>query len=134
MQAVNRADLAPRLSLAATVGAWWAEVRVASRVFLWRQPFRWRAWPDVTVPLASGVCAAVLLHGFVCNRGLWQPCMRELRHRGLPYTSVRHARSLSAGTPMPTTSYSRPSPPHWPVRTAATWMACRMWPWRFTPR
>lgn len=61
---------------------------MAPKVFSWRQPFRWRALPDADVPVAPGRSAAVLVHGFVCNRGLWLPWMRALRQRGLPYTSV----------------------------------------------
>jgi triacylglycerol esterase/lipase EstA (alpha/beta hydrolase family) len=30
----------------------------------------------------------VLVHGFVCNRGLWLPWMRALRRQGQPYTTV----------------------------------------------
>ncbi len=88
MQRVNRRDPAPRLGLAACARAWWWEVRVAPLVFSWRQPFRWRALPDEQVPSAPGQTAAVFVHGFVCNRGLWLPWMRVLDERGLPWTSV----------------------------------------------
>ncbi|UJW80984.1 esterase/lipase family protein [Hydrogenophaga sp. SL48] len=85
---VNRGDAvaaAGRLTLAQ---AWWQEVRVALQVFSWRQPFLWRRCPDEAVPPAPGLTAVVLVHGFVCNRGLWLPWMRELLRRGMPYTSV----------------------------------------------
>lgn len=88
MARINRQDAAPTLGLGDLVRAWWAEVCVAPRVFSWRQPFRWYALPDADVPPAPGRTAAVLVHGFVCNRGLWLPWMRELRRRGMPYTSV----------------------------------------------
>lgn len=88
MAQVNRRDSVPPLALGRLLCAWWAEVCVAPQVFSWRQPFRWHVLPDAAVPPAPGRTAAVLVHGFVCNRGLWLPWMRELRQRGLPYTSV----------------------------------------------
>lgn len=88
MHRVNRRDPAPRLGLAACARAWWQEVRVAPLVFSWRQPFRWRALPDEQVPSAPGQTAAVFVHGFVCNRGLWLPWMRALREGRQPWTSV----------------------------------------------
>ena len=30
----------------------------------------------------------VLVHGFVCNRGVWTPWLRELQRRGVPYATV----------------------------------------------
>ncbi|MDG5975443.1 putative lipase transmembrane protein [Hydrogenophaga taeniospiralis CCUG 15921] len=87
---VNRGDPSPRASVAELVGAWWQEVRVAPQVFSWRQPFRWRSLPDDESAQAGGNTgpAVVFIHGFVCNRGLWLPWMRQLRAQGVPYTSV----------------------------------------------
>jgi len=85
---VNRGDPVPPASRLALVRAWWQEVLVAPQVFSWRQPFLWRRCPDDDVPPAQGRTAVVLVHGFVCNRGLWLPWMRELLRRGIPYTSV----------------------------------------------
>jgi pimeloyl-ACP methyl ester carboxylesterase len=85
---VNRGDAvaaAGRLTLAQ---AWGQEVRVALQVFSGRKPLLWRRCPDEVVPPAPGQTAVVLVHGFVCNRGLWLPWMRELLRRGMPYTSV----------------------------------------------
>ncbi|UCU94993.1 alpha/beta fold hydrolase [Hydrogenophaga taeniospiralis] len=85
---VNRSDPTPRAHAGTLLCAWWQEVRVAPRVFSWRQPFRWRCLPDEDVPPAPGRTAVVFVHGFVCNRGFWLPWMHELRQRGVPYTSV----------------------------------------------
>ena len=85
---VNGRDPTPRAGTLVLARAWWLEVRTAPQVFSWRQPFRWRAWPDDDVTPAPGRTAVVLVHGFVCNRGLWLPWMRELTARGMPYTSV----------------------------------------------
>jgi len=85
---VNRADPTPRARAGTLLRAWWQEVRVAPRVFSWRQPFRWRVLPDEDVPSVPGRTAVVFVHGFVCNRGFWLPWMHELRQRGVPYTTV----------------------------------------------
>lgn len=91
----NRRDPAPRASGRAVLAAWWVESHVASWVFGWLQPFAWRRWPDTAVPgatttvtAAQGPRAVVLVHGFVCNRGLWTPWLRELRRREVPYATV----------------------------------------------
>lgn len=88
MARVNRQDPTPAPTVWTVLCAWWQEVVVAPKVFSWRQPFRWRCLPDADVPATPGQQAVVLVHGFVCNRGLWLPWMRELRRLGRPYTSV----------------------------------------------
>lgn len=67
--------------------AWWGEVVTGVQVFGWRQPFRSRALPDQPAgdPGRRGV---VLVHGFVCNRGLWNPWLLRLRSAGAPYLAV----------------------------------------------
>lgn len=88
---VHGADPAPRPRWAELASAWWQEVRMAPRVFGWRQPFVWRRWPDTLAAPACSACvggAVVFVHGFVCNRGFWHPWMRELQRLGVPYVSV----------------------------------------------
>ncbi|MEO8081518.1 MAG: alpha/beta fold hydrolase [Caldimonas sp.] len=70
------------------IGAWMAEVLCAPCVFLWRQPFRSGAELDslaTTTPARRGV---VFVHGFICNRGLWNPWMARFRRLGLPFLAV----------------------------------------------
>ena len=72
----------------ALLRAWLGEVWWDVCTFGWRQPFRAQAEPDhLDRPLvpATGV---LLVHGFVCNRGLWNPWMRQLRQRGIPFVAV----------------------------------------------
>ena len=77
---------------AATAGmlfrAWWGEVRAAPRVFCWRQPFRSRRDPDHLSADAAGRRGVVLVHGFVCNRGLWNRWLPRLRAAGVPHVAV----------------------------------------------
>jgi triacylglycerol lipase len=67
--------------------AWWGEVLRTPLVFGWRQPFRRCAEPDFLPTGASGR-GVLLVHGFVCNRALWNPWMRRLRERQVPFVAV----------------------------------------------
>lgn len=83
---VNRDDPAPAASGLQRLRAWWGEVLTAPVVFCWRQPFFPDAVPDD--PGAPGRRGVVLVHGFICNRGLWTPWLRRLRARGIPFVAV----------------------------------------------
>jgi triacylglycerol lipase len=77
----------PRPTTRALIAAWWGEVVTGLRVFGWRQPFRANAVTDT--PSSSAQRRGVLLiHGFVCNRGLWTPWMKRLRRTDTPYVAV----------------------------------------------
>jgi len=84
----NRRDPAPQATWRDWLAAWWGEVRAAPRVFGWRQPFRSHAEPDFLPAGARGRAGVVLVHGFVCNRGLWTPWLRQLRAGGVPFVAV----------------------------------------------
>lgn len=84
----GRDDPAPRPTWGELARAWLGETTAAPRVFCWRQPFRWRAIPDSLVPQPGGRRGVVFIHGFVCNRGFWNPWMRELRARGHCFSAV----------------------------------------------
>jgi len=88
MHHANRRDPAPRASLGQVVAAWGAELRVALLVFGWRQPFRHRAVPDWLPPAPTSQRGVVLVHGFMCNRGLWLPWLPQLRARGHAHVAV----------------------------------------------
>ena len=68
--------------------AWAGEVRAAPRVFCWRQPFRSRRWPDHLPATAQGRRGLLLVHGFVCNRGIWNPWLRRLQAQDVPFIAV----------------------------------------------
>lgn len=67
--------------------AWWRELWVVERVFALRQPFAERAEPDHLPARARGR-GVLLLHGFSCNRGLWNVWMRRLRARGHAFVAL----------------------------------------------
>jgi len=79
---------APRARIGQLVAAWWGEVITAPRVFFWRQPFRSRVLADHVNENSAGRHGVVLVHGFVCNRGLWNPWMRKLRALEIPHIGV----------------------------------------------
>jgi triacylglycerol lipase len=81
-------DPAPRASAAQLLRAWWHEAVVAPVVFGWRQPFCSRAVPDHLPADAQGRRGVLLVHGFVCNRGLWNPWLTRLRAQGTPFIAV----------------------------------------------
>jgi triacylglycerol esterase/lipase EstA (alpha/beta hydrolase family) len=87
MWCVNRWDPTLRPTFAQVLKAWWGEVLTAPRVFCWNQPFRSMAEPD-HLPVGVRRRGVVLVHGFVCNRGVWNPMMRKLRARGIPFVAV----------------------------------------------
>ena len=70
------------------IRSWWGEVVSAPRVFLWRQPFRSNIESNHLPKTPSRRRGVVLVHGFVCNRGLWNPWMRSLRTRDVPFIAV----------------------------------------------
>lgn len=88
MHRANLTDPAPRARAAQVWRAWWREMGVALAVFCWRQPFRSSAMPDWLPDSPTGRRGVVLVHGFLCNRGLWLPWMPLLRARGHAYVAV----------------------------------------------
>ena len=87
MRWCNRRDSVPAASAADLLVAWWGEVFSAVRVFGWQQPFRSATWSDRTHG-RPGQRGVVLVHGFVCNRGLWNRWYPKLSEAGIPCVGV----------------------------------------------
>lgn len=87
LPAVNR-DEASLPTFGQLVAAWWRESLTAYAVFNWRQPFFAGAEPDYLGDAVQGRRAVVLVHGFFCNRGLWNPWMQKLRGVGVPFSAI----------------------------------------------
>lgn len=85
---VNRDESVPQAKALTIVTAWWGETKSAARVFFWDQPFRSRAVPDRLTPSHPAGVGVVFVHGFFCNRGLWNPWLRQMSARGIPYIAV----------------------------------------------
>jgi predicted alpha/beta hydrolase family esterase len=86
----------PQARLGQLALAWWHEVLTFVAVFVWRQPFRSRTVADVpagTRPLPGLATertprGVVLVHGYCCNRGLWNPWLEQMRARAVPAAAV----------------------------------------------
>lgn len=91
MAAVHAKAGAFPLRPATVVRCWWREVVAATRAFgLW-QAFLSHSWANQIPRVDAGPSArrgVVLVHGFVCNRGVWMRWFSELRRRGIPYIAV----------------------------------------------
>jgi triacylglycerol lipase len=85
---VQMSEAGPRAAARQLIRAWWGEVVTAPKVFFWRQPFRSRTESDYLPGQGSGRPGVVLVHGFVCNRGIWNPWMRMLRAANSPFVAV----------------------------------------------
>ena len=84
-------EIAPLAAAGQLTRAWWHEFLAGPRVFCWQQPFCSQRWPD-TLPSAARPSTrkrgVLLIHGFVCNRGLWNPWLMRLRAQGTPCVAV----------------------------------------------
>lgn len=80
-------DPAPKARLVDLLRAWLGEVTTAPFVFCWWQPFRSQRFSD-HLPLDSTARAVVLVHGFLCNRGLWNRWLPRLRALDIPFVAV----------------------------------------------
>ena len=85
---VSRGDSTPAPNLWRVARAWWREVMAATLAFGWRQPFWSRRWPDHLPQHAAAETGIVLVHGYFCNRGLWNPWLKRLRECGVPHVAV----------------------------------------------
>lgn len=81
-------DPTPQAGARELLHAWWGEVLAAPRVFCWQQPFRSLHWPDHLPAQAVGRRGVLLIHGFVCNRGVWNPWLTRLQADGVPFVAV----------------------------------------------
>jgi triacylglycerol esterase/lipase EstA (alpha/beta hydrolase family) len=81
-------DPTPRASAGARLRAWWRETAITLLAFGWWQPFARSAQPDHLPPQARGRRGVLLVHGFICNRGVWNPWLARLRAAGVPCVAV----------------------------------------------
>jgi triacylglycerol lipase len=88
MHQQNRDDPAPRATFLQVLRAWWQEVITAPLVFCWQQPFRSQRFADSPLDAVANKTAVLLVHGFVCNRGLWNPWLGRLQEQGVPFCAV----------------------------------------------
>lgn len=85
LPSINRAG--PAMPPLALLRAWACEWVAYERIFSWQQPFAEHRYPDY-LPKGNSTRAVLLVHGFSCNRGLWNPWMRRLRAQGTPCVAL----------------------------------------------
>lgn len=85
---VNRHEPVAKPRVREVISAWFLECLHALKVFAWWQPFRSRAQPDVKPRRPSALRGVVLVHGLVCNRGLWHDWLVRLRSLEVPAIAV----------------------------------------------
>ena len=83
----SRGAVAGRVPVADLLHAWRAECWCAIRVFCWRLPFRSSAWPD-HLKNARGRRGLLLVHGFLCNRGVWNGWYPRLLRSDVPFIGL----------------------------------------------
>ncbi len=58
--------------------SWLGEWIESTILFGWRMPWRSQAIQDHLPPTSRGLRGVVFIHGYICNRGLWNPWMARL--------------------------------------------------------
>lgn len=88
MRVINHAAGAPPSSWRVCLRAWLHESALAPLVFGWRQPFDSTRWPDTGLSATKAQRGVVLVHGFGCNRGIWNDWLQRLHHAQVPTIAV----------------------------------------------
>jgi pimeloyl-ACP methyl ester carboxylesterase len=81
-------DPTPRANIQNLFTAWCGEIASGPLVFCWRQPFRSQLYADHLPASALGRRGLLLVHGFVCNRGLWNRWLQRLGMADIPFVAV----------------------------------------------
>jgi len=79
---------APRPRNRVLLRAWAGEWIASTVAFGWRLPWRSNAHPDHLPKSARGQRGVVFIHGFVCNRGIWNTWLARLSKRDRAYVAV----------------------------------------------
>ncbi|MEX8493692.1 esterase/lipase family protein [Sphaerotilus sp.] len=86
--ALHGRDPAPRPRAAARWQAWARELRASTLAFGWAMPFASQRWPDTATGPGTGGRGVLLVHGYLCNRGFWNPWYPRLQAQGVPVVGV----------------------------------------------
>ena len=78
---------APCCAGPARLRMWVNESRLQMRAFIWLQPWRAQTWPDSPGTPDDGP-GVVLVHGYMCNRGFWNPLLARLKAQRTPWVAV----------------------------------------------
>jgi pimeloyl-ACP methyl ester carboxylesterase len=68
--------------------AWLGEWTASTAAFGWRLPWRANAIEDHLPRSSRGLRGVVFIHGYLCNRGLWNPWLARLRKLDRAFVAV----------------------------------------------
>ncbi len=77
----------PGCAGAARARMWVTESWLQMRAFMWLQPWRAQTRPDSPGTPQNGP-GVVLVHGYLCNRGFWNPLLARLEAQRTPWVAV----------------------------------------------
>ncbi|MET0382056.1 MAG: permease [Burkholderiaceae bacterium] len=84
----NRRVGGPRDPLGSTFRAWIGEWGASTIAFGWRMAWRSNAFADHLPNGARGLRGVVLVHGYLCNRGVWNAWLARLTELGRAFVAV----------------------------------------------
>jgi triacylglycerol lipase len=73
---------------AGVIRAWLAEIVACIRVFGWRQPWRAATEPDAWPEPGRPSPGVLWVHGYMCNRGFWNPWLAMFKEQGLAVAAI----------------------------------------------
>ena len=85
---IGRRANGERVPIGSLARAWLGEWRMSTVVFGWRMPWRSNAWPDHLPRSARGLRGVVFVHGYLCNRGIWNRWLERLTKLDRAFVAV----------------------------------------------
>jgi triacylglycerol lipase len=85
---IAAANAGPRARWRDLPRALFGEWVTSTMIFGWRMPWRSNAVEDHLPRTSRGLRGVVFIHGYICNRGLWNPWMRRLRKLDRAFVAV----------------------------------------------
>ena len=87
---LHQNDPSPAANWRQLARAWWSEVTLVPRIFFWRLPFAWNKIPDDADNALHhrGKRGVVFIHGFICNRGFWNPWLVHVKNHRRAFVAV----------------------------------------------
>lgn len=86
--AVARASDGQPPAIRYLLGAWGSEIRATCRLMAWRIPVRSERFSQASPAGPVGVRGLVLVHGYGCNRAIWNSWLAQLDNKNVPCTAI----------------------------------------------
>ena len=89
--------------LRSLITAWWLEFLAGVWTFGWNQPFRSNRYKDSIANPSEFERGLIFVHGFVCNRGIWNGWLENCGKRGTSFIAI------NLGSPFATIDAYKPA-------------------------